>query len=168
MPTRPSNNTLAHLLLLAVVMVWGATFVLVKDALQDASPLLFNLLRMTIAAAALMAVNHRLLRHITRKSLIAGTIVGIFLATGYQFQTAGLAHTTPAKSAFITSAGGSSLNSAQIVVANPFTIAESLSALKWQSPARISRRNHKFERHPSNLFSGVLNSAASPGACRAI
>ena len=102
MTTRPSNNTLAHLLLLAVVMVWGATFVLVKDALQDASPLLFNLLRMTIAAAALMAVNHRQLRHITRKSLISGTIVGIFLATGYQFQTAGLAHTTPAKSAFIT------------------------------------------------------------------
>ncbi|MGH9595565.1 MAG: EamA family transporter, partial [Edaphobacter sp.] len=45
---------MAHLLLLAVVFVWGATFVLVKDALQDASPLLFNLLRMTLAFIALV------------------------------------------------------------------------------------------------------------------
>lgn len=102
MPNRLSNNTLAHLLLLAVVMVWGSTFVLVKDALHDASPLLFNLLRMTIATIALIIINRRQLHNITRKSLISGTIVGIFLAAGYQFQTAGLARTTPAKSAFIT------------------------------------------------------------------
>src|SRR6201996_5935372 len=83
-------------------MVWGATFVLVKDALQDASPLLFNLLRMTLAFIALVIVNHRQLRDISRRSLFSGLIVGLFLAAGYQFQTAGLALTTPAKSAFIT------------------------------------------------------------------
>src|SRR6202789_3967774 len=102
MPRRLSDSTLAHLLLLAVVIVWGATFVLVKDALQDVSPLLFNLLRMTIAFIALAIVNRRQLRHISRRSLISGLIVGLFLAAGYQFQTAGLALTTPAKSAFIT------------------------------------------------------------------
>lgn len=102
MPNRLSNSTIAHLLLLAVVIVWGATFALIKDALQDASPLLFNLLRMTIAAIALAIINHRQLRHITRKTLISSTIVGLFLAAGYQFQTAGLARTTAAKSAFIT------------------------------------------------------------------
>jgi drug/metabolite transporter (DMT)-like permease len=93
---------IAHLLLLGVVFVWGATFVLVKDALKDVSPLLFNLLRMTLAFLALAIVNHRQLRSINRRSLISGLIVGIFLAAGYQFQTAGLALTTPAKSAFIT------------------------------------------------------------------
>ena len=35
---RISNSTLAHLLLLTVVIIWGTTFVLVKDALHDASP----------------------------------------------------------------------------------------------------------------------------------
>jgi drug/metabolite transporter (DMT)-like permease len=95
-------TTLAHLLLLAVVAVWGTTFVLVKDALQDASPLLFNLLRMVLAFFALAIVNRRHLRHIPRSALISGILVGLFLAAGYQFQTAGLAHTTPAKSAFIT------------------------------------------------------------------
>jgi len=99
---RPSHSTLAHLLLLAVVAVWGATFALVKEALTDASPLLFNMLRMTIAAIALIVLNHRSLRQVNRKALLSGLIVGIFLAAGYQFQTAGLAQTTAAKSAFIT------------------------------------------------------------------
>ncbi len=102
MPQRLSPSKLAHILLLAVVFVWGSTFVLVKDALQDASPLLFNLLRMTLAFVALAIVNHRQFRHITRHALASGLIVGLFLAAGYQFQTAGLARTTPAKSAFIT------------------------------------------------------------------
>ncbi|HEY8998510.1 MAG TPA: DMT family transporter [Edaphobacter sp.] len=99
---RLSPSTTAHLLLLAVVAVWGATFALVKDALHDASPLLFNMLRMTIAAIALAIVNHRSLRNLNRKAVVSGLVVGIFLAAGYQFQTAGLARTTAAKSAFIT------------------------------------------------------------------
>jgi drug/metabolite transporter (DMT)-like permease len=99
---RLSPSTLAHILLLGVVAVWGATFALVKDSLNDASPLLFNLLRMTLAAIALAIINRRHLRSITRPTLAAGAVVGLFLATGYQFQTAGLARTTAAKSAFIT------------------------------------------------------------------
>ena len=102
MERRIKPATLAHLLLLAVVFVWGTTFVLVKDALQDASPLLFNLLRMTLAFVALAVLNHRQLRHVSRHALFSGVVVGLFLAAGYQFQTAGLARTTPAKSAFIT------------------------------------------------------------------
>ena len=107
MPRRLSDSTLsdsalAHILLLAVVFIWGATFVLVKDALADASPLLFNLFRMTLAFLVLAIVNHRQLRHITPRAWLSGLIVGLFLAAGYQFQTAGLAFTTPAKSAFIT------------------------------------------------------------------
>ena len=102
MPKQLSPSALAHLLLLAVVFVWGATFVLIKEALPDASPLLFNLLRMALAFLALAIVNYRQLRKTNRHALFCGLIVGLFLAAGYQFQTAGLARTTPAKSAFIT------------------------------------------------------------------
>ena len=102
MPRHLSPITLAHLLLLAVVIIWGATFVLVKDALQDTSPLLFNLLRMALAFVALAIVNHRQILSIKRQSVISGFMVGLFLAAGYQFQTTGLAHTTAAKSALIT------------------------------------------------------------------
>lgn len=98
----PSRRTLAHLLLLATVIIWGATFALVKSALADATPLLFNLMRMALATAALVAVNLRHLKSITPRQFAAGAITGVFLAAGYQFQTLGLTMTTAAKSAFLT------------------------------------------------------------------
>jgi len=96
------KRTLAHILLLATALVWGATFTLVKAAIADVSPLLFNLLRMTLASVVLAVINRRHLREVTRPQLLAGALVGLFLGAGYQFQTLGLAHTTPAKCAFIT------------------------------------------------------------------
>src|SRR5271154_121959 len=97
-----SEKLRAHLLLLGGVAVWGATFVLVKDALSDISPLLFNFIRMALASLCLTLVYRKHLRHLTRESLLGGVVAGFFLALGYQFQTAGLALTTPSKSAFIT------------------------------------------------------------------
>ncbi len=97
-----SRSLKAHLLLLAVVFVWGATFALVKSALADISPLLFNLLRMLLASLCLGLLYHRHIGRIDRPALISGAITGLCLATGYQFQTAGLRLTTPSKSAFIT------------------------------------------------------------------
>ena len=88
--------------MLATVCVWGATFVVIKDALQDISPLLFNLLRMTLAFAVLAAIHHRALRNITRAAWTSSIAAGTCLAIGYQFQTAGLRLTSPSKSAFLT------------------------------------------------------------------
>jgi drug/metabolite transporter (DMT)-like permease len=92
----------AYLLMLFVVAVWGATFVVVKDALADASPAAFNLARMTLATAILAVGYHRSLRGLKWWHVGAGAVVGFCLAMGYQFQTLGLVWTTPSKSAFIT------------------------------------------------------------------
>ena len=92
----------AYLLMLFTVAVWGTTFVLVKDALADATPLAFNLARMVLAFLVLSVAYRRHWREVSRGQLIAGAVVGFFLAMGYQFQTAGLVKTTPSKSAFIT------------------------------------------------------------------
>ncbi|MBS1815836.1 MAG: DMT family transporter [Acidobacteria bacterium] len=97
-----NHKALAALLLLFVVAVWGATFPLVKRALQDCSPLFFNQVRMLFAFAILAVVHLREWRQMNRRSLITGAIAGFFLAAGYEFQTAGLALTTPSKSAFLT------------------------------------------------------------------
>lgn len=97
-----SEKFRAHGLLLAVVAIWGSTFVLVKDALNDVSPLLFNLIRMALASACLALVYRKHFHRMTSATLIGGAVAGFFLAVGYQFQTAGLALTTPSKSAFIT------------------------------------------------------------------
>lgn len=100
---KPSRQTLAaHLLLVAVTLVWGTTFPLVKAALREVSPLLFNLLRMAIAAVVLAIFNWRALLRLTRTQLRLCSLAGLLLALGYELQTVGLTHTTPSKSAFLT------------------------------------------------------------------
>jgi len=85
-----------------VTLVWGATFVVIKNALTEITPLLFNAIRMTIAALALFVIFRKKLRGLTRSAVRAGCVVGVFLFLGYQFQTTGLQFTTPSKSAFLT------------------------------------------------------------------
>jgi drug/metabolite transporter (DMT)-like permease len=97
-----SRTFVAHCLLLAVVLVWGATFALVKAALVETTPMMFNLIRMVLAFAILVAVNWKSLRGLTRTDLKLGAAAGLFLGLGYQFQTSGLNHTTASKAAFIT------------------------------------------------------------------
>ncbi len=96
------RETLAHLLLLIVVLVWGTTFVLVKAALATVSPLLFNLLRMVLAASVLLLAYRRFLRDLPPKAWRVGMLAGVLLAVGYQLQTSGLRLTTPSRSAFLT------------------------------------------------------------------
>src|SRR5256885_5340962 len=55
------------------------SFVVIKNALADISPLLFNAIRMSLAAAVLAVVFHRELPHFTVRSLRSGFLVGAFL-----------------------------------------------------------------------------------------
>ena len=93
---------LAYALLLGVVAVWGSTFVVVKGALRDCSPLLFNQLRMMLAFAVLAVFHWSEWRRMTRSAVVSGAVAGLFLATGYELQTSGLVYTTAARSAFLT------------------------------------------------------------------
>ena len=93
----------ADLALALVAMVWGGTFVLVKDALADVSPVLFLALRFSAAAIALGIIY---LRNPSGRGIhggwTGGIVTGILLYFGYLLQTQGLRLTTPAKSGFIT------------------------------------------------------------------
>jgi len=84
-------------------IVWGATFVLVKTALLDVSPILFIALRFTLAAAAMLAVfRGAAFPWRSWKTAGAGALAGVFLFSGYLFQTMGLRLTTAPRSAFLT------------------------------------------------------------------
>ena len=98
-----SRSLKAHILLILVTLVWGATFVQIKNALQDISPLLFNAVRMALAAVVLAAIYLPHLRSINSAVFRSGVLVGVFLWLGYEFQTTGLKLTTASKSAFLTS-----------------------------------------------------------------
>ena len=101
-----SRSVKAHILLILVTLVWGATFAEIKDVLdrQLTSAMLFNAVRMTFAAFALALLFgfRGKLRGIKRSTLLDGILAGAFLWAGYEFQTQGLIYTTPSKSAFLT------------------------------------------------------------------
>jgi len=92
----------ADLLLICCTLIWGATFVLVKDALANASVFVFLALRFLLATVVLFLMYGRELRKARASGLRAGAIIGCCMFGGYAFQTAGLELTTPSKAAFIT------------------------------------------------------------------
>ena len=97
------NRRRAEAALLLNTVVWGATFVLVKAALVDVTPLLFLALRFSLATGALLALFRGPRRvPFTWKAAAAGALAGVFLFSGYLFQTLGLQLTTAPRSAFIT------------------------------------------------------------------
>jgi drug/metabolite transporter (DMT)-like permease len=85
-----------------ITLIWGVTFVVIKNALGDISVLLFNALRLTLAAVTLALVFHRELPRIARGSVRYGVLLGFFLWLGSELQISGLKHTMPSKSAFLT------------------------------------------------------------------
>ena len=110
------NRRKAELALLFNAVIWGTTFVLVKSALHEISPVLFLAIRFSLATVALAGlflgagkwrsagrprVTGKRPR-VTLKMLAAGSMIGVFLFAGYLLQTVGLKTTTPPKSAFLT------------------------------------------------------------------
>ena len=104
------NRRKAEGALLFNVVIWGVTFVLVKKALHEISPVLFLAMRFSLAALALVAVFGVRVRPAAgwqakacpTKMLAAGSMIGLFLFAGYLLQTVGLQSTTAPKSAFLT------------------------------------------------------------------
>ncbi len=95
-----SKRTKAELLLVVATFFWGATFVIVKGALSDASPLLFIALRFLLAGLLMWLVMAR--GRIERRAVLPSLLLGIVLFAGFAFQTWGLLYTTPSRSAFVT------------------------------------------------------------------
>lgn len=140
----------AYLLMVFIVAIWGSTFVVIKGALADATPGAFNLVRMTLAFVLLAIVYHRSWRGIRRSQLAAGAVVGLCLAAGYQFQTTGLARTTPSKSAFITGL---------VVVLVPL-----LSSIPALRPPGARRPRWNAWTGAVLAFTGILLLTAQPAA----
>ncbi|RVU97702.1 DMT family transporter [Coriobacteriales bacterium OH1046] len=86
-----------------VAAIWGGAFVVVKGALDDAPPVWMLALRFGATAAILCVVFHRRLKeHLDAGHLCRGTVLGSLSGPAFMAQFAGLADTTPSKSAFIT------------------------------------------------------------------
>lgn len=94
------NRRGADAALVVACFLWGISFVIVKRALDDATPLAFAALRFGIGAALLAPFAH-LGRRFSARELGAGLLLASLLGFGFLFQTTGLVWTTPSRSAFI-------------------------------------------------------------------
>jgi drug/metabolite transporter (DMT)-like permease len=90
------------LALLVLTLLWGTTFLLVKNALAGTSTGAFLVLRFTVAAAAIGLVWAVRRDRPTPRLLRDGLLLGLAMFGGFAFQTLGLRYTTPARSGFIT------------------------------------------------------------------
>ena len=93
---------LAPWALLAVAAVWGMAFVVMKDpiAKQNVNSFLFT--RFSVAVIAMIALKPSVLKMITPEIIRKGLLAGLFLGTGYIFQTLGRAIAGAAITGFIT------------------------------------------------------------------
>jgi drug/metabolite transporter (DMT)-like permease len=92
----------AYLILLALCAVWGLTFPLVQSALACASPLVFLALRFAAASLLFPLLVWPHAFRLTREQVWKGLGLGVLLWGGYGLQTFGLAHTSAARSGFLT------------------------------------------------------------------
>lgn len=88
--------------LIAVAVVWGGTFVVVKDAVSHYPLYAFLSLRFFIAVAAFCVVMPASVRLLRPSTIGVGLLAGTFMTAGYVFQTWGLQDTGASKAAFIT------------------------------------------------------------------
>ncbi|MGG8360111.1 DMT family transporter [Bacillus cereus] len=97
---------IAPLALLFVSFIWGATFVVVQNAMSFVGPFTFNGIRFLFAGIILLFVqiifSQKTSKQELKHSSLAGLMVGFFLFVGYLLQTFGLLYTTSSKAGFLT------------------------------------------------------------------
>lgn len=103
-PVRPRGGWAASLALVAAALLFGSTFLVVKDAVESVEPLPFLTVRFAIGTAALAPLALRRGTTALRvPGLVrAGAVAGLALTAGYVLQTVGLQYTSSSVSAFLT------------------------------------------------------------------
>ncbi|WP_051790886.1 DMT family transporter [Amycolatopsis jejuensis] len=87
--------------LVMVAVVWGSTYVVVKDVTRDVSPMDFLAARFLIATAALAVLRPRAVFRLDRSQLIRGVLLGLALGAAYIVMTYGQQYTSSSMSGFI-------------------------------------------------------------------
>jgi drug/metabolite transporter (DMT)-like permease len=92
----------ADLSLIAVTVVWGASFPIMSIAFKSVPPYSFIAIRYILSALILGAVFMKKFKNFNKEMLKPGILIGLALGIGCILQAVGLIYTTPSKSGFIT------------------------------------------------------------------
>ncbi len=91
------------LMIVAATLIWGSSFVVMKDSVEIMEPSWLIGIRFLLTAVVLAAIFHkRVATSLNRRAMIAGAVLGVLIFGAYWFQTVGLVYTTPGKNAFLT------------------------------------------------------------------
>jgi drug/metabolite transporter (DMT)-like permease len=96
------NKIFSSITLMVVAAIWGSAFLSMKGTLERLDVNSFLAWRFTIATLLLIAIRPSVLKKIDLPFLKKGVILGLFLSSGYIFQSFGLTLTTVSKTGFIT------------------------------------------------------------------
>lgn len=96
-------NLTGQLLLLSATVVWGSSFIILKETIKAVPALYVIGIRFLISAVLLGALFFGKVKRIDKKALKSGVILGLFLSAAYITQTEGLQFIGAGKNAFITS-----------------------------------------------------------------
>lgn len=100
---RPRLRGLGAMVL--ATLLWGATFVVIRDSLHAIRPLALVFGRFVAASAVLVLLAAPRWRRLTRATLLGGVLAGGCFAAGFLSQAVGLTLTSAGSSAFLTCAG---------------------------------------------------------------
>ncbi len=90
-------------MLLGAALIWGVSFVFMKDAVEVMEPATLVGFRFLLTALLMTAVFWRRMRqNFNKDHLTKGALIGIFYFLAYLTQTEGLDYTTPGINAFLT------------------------------------------------------------------
>lgn len=93
----------AKVALFTAALIWGSSFLIVKNSMDNMQPNLLIAIRFTISCLLLSVIFCKRLKKINKDYVIKGGIIGFFLFLAYMLQTIGITDTTPGKNAFLTS-----------------------------------------------------------------
>lgn len=89
--------------LAATAAIWGASFVVLKGAIEQVPPAWLTAIRFALTAVIVGVALRGLLRQrLDRSHLMCGALLGLFYGAGYVVQSVGLLYTTPGRNAFLT------------------------------------------------------------------
>jgi len=92
----------ADLAILSITVVWGSSFILMKNITGNIPFYAYLFLRFSVAGILLALIFARQIMEITIKALLQGTVIGFTLFAGMSLQYIGLNYTSASHSAFIT------------------------------------------------------------------
>lgn len=102
MKSETKSMILRRAALFGAALIWGSSFIVVKNTVDATPPVLLVAIRFTIACFVLCIVFIKKLKLLTRSYLSSGLVIGLCLFLAYTIQTIGITDTTPGKNAFLT------------------------------------------------------------------